>query len=74
MKNRNICKTARVSNTARAAPKSSPLTLRTPKALEKSPSLSQMIGNLMPFNKKVVKVLKVLTNLILFTNKILNNK
>ena len=71
MKNRNICKRARVSNTARAAPKSSPLTLRTPKALEKSPSLSQMIGNLMPFNKKA---LKVVINLILFTNKILNNK
>ena len=71
MKNRYICKTARVSNTARAAPKSSPLTLRTPKALEKSPSLSQMIGNLMPFNKKA---LKVVTNVILFTNKILNNK
>ena len=70
MKNRNICKTTRVSNTARAAPKSSPLTLRTPKALEKSPSLSQMIGNLMPFNKKA---LNVVTNLILFTNKILND-
>ena len=60
MKNRNICKTARVSNTARAAPKSSPLTLRTPKALEKSPSLSQMIGNLMPFNRKTVRMVTAL--------------
>ena len=31
-----------------------PLSLSTPKALEKSPSLSQMIGNLMPFNDKMV--------------------
>ena len=30
------------------------LSLSTPKALEKSPSLSQMIGNLMPFKDKIV--------------------
>ena len=41
-------------STARAAPKLPSLSLSTPKALEKSPSLSQMIGNLMPFKDKIV--------------------
>ena len=59
----------KVTNTARAAPRFSPLTLRTPKALEKSPSLSQMIGNLMPFNKKTVRMVKALMS---FNNRILD--
>ena len=41
-------------STARAAPNLPSLSLSTPKALEKSPSLSQMIGNLMPFKDKIV--------------------